>query len=211
MIEAGAKEVPEDDMFNALMEAHEELKKVCAFIQSIKDEIGKPKFEYEHHDIDHDLFDKLEAACNDKFEVAMDTDDKTVRDAGVRAIVDEFEATLDEEYKEEHGANLGECVDKLQKKIVRRWLANGKRVDGRGMEEVRPLAAEVHVLPRVHGSGMFTRGQTQVLTLCTLGTLGDAQELDTIFEEKEKRYIPPLQLPVLLCWRNPSVPRSRPS
>ena len=189
MIEAGAQEVPEDDMFNALMEAHEELKKVCAFIQSIKDEIGKPKFEYEHHDIDHDLFDKLEAACNDKFEVAMDTDDKTVRDAGVRAIVDEFEATLDEEYKEEHGANLGECVDKLQKKIVRRWLANGKRVDGRGMEEVRPLAAEVHVLPRVHGSGMFTRGQTQVLTLCTLGTLGDAQELDTIFEEKEKRYI----------------------
>ncbi len=134
MIEAGAKEVPEDDMFNALMEAHEELKKVCAFIQSIKDEIGKPKFEYEHHDIDHDLFDKLEAACNDKFEVAMDTDDKTVRDAGVRAIVDEFEATLDEEYKEEHGANLGECVDKLQKKIVRRWLANGKRVDGRGIK-----------------------------------------------------------------------------
>ena len=119
VIEAGAKEVPEDDMFNALMEAHEELKKVCAFIQSIKDEIGKPKFEYEHHDIDHDLFDKLEAACNDKFEIAMDTDDKTVRDAGVRAIVDEFEATLDEEYKEEHGANLGECVDKLQKKIVR--------------------------------------------------------------------------------------------
>ena len=205
MIEAGAKEVPEDDMFNALMEAHEELKKVCAFIQSIKDEIGKPKFEYEHHDIDHDLFDKLEAACNDKFEVAMDTDDKTVRDAGVRAIVDEFEATLDEEYKEEHGANLGECVDKLQKKIVRRWLANGKRVDGRGMEEVRPLAAEVHVLPRVHGSGMFTRGQTQVLTLCTLGTLGDAQELDTIFEEKEKRYIHHYNFPSF------SVGETRPS
>ena len=205
MIEAGAQEVPEDDMFNALMEAHEELKKVCAFIQSIKDEIGKPKFEYEHHDIDHDLFDKLEAACNDKFEVAMDTDDKTVRDAGVRAIVDEFEATLDEEYKEEHGANLGECVDKLQKKIVRRWLANGKRVDGRGMEEVRPLAAEVHVLPRVHGSGMFTRGQTQVLTLCTLGTLGDAQELDTIFEEKEKRYIHHYNFPSF------SVGETRPS
>ena len=140
MIEAGAKEVPEDEMFNALMEAHEELKKVCAFIQSIKDEIGKPKFEYEHHDIDHDLFDKLEAACNDKFEVAMDTDDKTVRDAGVREIVDAFSATLDEAYLEEHDANLAECVDKLQKKIVRRWLANGKRVDGRGMEEVRPLA-----------------------------------------------------------------------
>lgn len=135
----------------------------------------------------------------------MDTDDKTVRDAGVRAIVDEFEATLDEEYKEEHGANLGECVDKLQKKIVRRWLANGKRVDGRGMEEVRPLAAEVHVLPRVHGSGMFTRGQTQVLTLCTLGTLGDAQELDTIFEEKEKRYIHHYNFPSF------SVGETRPS
>ena len=126
-------------------------------------------------------------------------------DAGVRAIVDEFEATLDEEYKEEHGANLGECVDKLQKKIVRRWLANGKRVDGRGMEEVRPLAAEVHVLPRVHGSGMFTRGQTQVLTLCTLGTLGDAQELDTIFEEKEKRYIHHYNFPSF------SVGETRPS
>ena len=205
MIEAGAKEVPEDQMFNSLMEAHEELKKICAFIQGIKDEIGKPKFEYEHHDIDHDLFDKLEAACNDKFEVAMDTDDKTVRDAGVRAIVDEFEAGLDEEYKEEHGANLSECVDKLQKKIVRRWLANGKRVDGRGMEEVRPLAAEVHVLPRVHGSGMFTRGQTQVLTLCTLGTLGDAQELDTIFEETEKRYIHHYNFPSF------SVGETRPS
>ena len=205
MIEAGAKEVPEDDMFNALMEAHEELKKVCAFIQSIKDEIGKPKFEYEHHDIDHDLFDKLEAECNDKFEAAMDTDDKTVRDAGVREIVDAFEATLSDEYKEEHDANLAECVDKLQKKIVRRWLANGKRVDGRGMEEVRPLAAEVHVLPRVHGSGMFTRGQTQVLTLCTLGTLGDAQELDTIFEEKEKRYIHHYNFPSF------SVGETRPS
>ena len=135
----------------------------------------------------------------------MDTDDKTVRDAGVRAIVDEFEATLDEEYKEEHGANLSECVDKLQKKIVRRWLANGKRVDGRGMEEVRPLAAEVHVLPRVHGSGMFTRGQTQVLTLCTLGTLGDAQELDTIFEETEKRYIHHYNFPSF------SVGETRPS
>ena len=106
MIEAGAKEVPEDDMFNALMEAHEELKKICAFIQGIKDEIGKPKFEYEHHDIDHDLFDKLEAECNDKFEVAMDTDDKTVRDAGVREIVDAFEATLSDEYKESTARTL---------------------------------------------------------------------------------------------------------
>ena len=156
----------------------------------------------------------LPIGAEDKFEGLVDLiynnaiyyfDDKTVRDAGVREIVDAFEATLSDEYKEEHDANLAECVDKLQKKIVRRWLANGKRVDGRGMEEVRPLAAEVHVLPRVHGSGMFTRGQTQVLTLCTLGTLGDAQELDTIFEEKEKRYIHHYNFPSF------SVGETRPS
>ena len=205
MIEAGANEVPEEQMFNSLMEAHEEIKKIVAFIADIKSQIGKPKFEYEQHDIDHDLFDKLEAECNDKFETAMDTDDKTVRDAGVREIVDAFEATLSEEYLEEHGENLAECVDKLQKKIVRRWLANGKRVDGRGMEEIRPLASEVGVLSRAHGSGMFTRGQTQVLTICTLGTMGDAQELDTIFEEKEKRYIHHYNFPSF------SVGETRPS
>ena len=205
MIEAGANEVPEEQMFNSLMEAHEEIKKIVAFIADIKAQIGKPKFEYEQHDIDHDLFDKLEAECNDKFEAAMDTDDKTVRDAGVREIVDEFEATLSEEYLEEHGVNLPECVDKLQKKIVRRWLANGKRVDGRGMEEIRPLASEVGVLSRAHGSGMFTRGQTQVLTICTLGTMGDAQELDTIFEDKEKRYIHHYNFPSF------SVGETRPS
>ncbi len=205
MIEAGAKEVPEEQMFDALMKGHEVIKEVVSFIAGIKAEIGKPKFEYEHHDIDHDLFDRLEAACNDRFEQVMDTDDKTVRDAGIRTIVDEFEAGLDEAYKEEHLANLPEAVDKLEKKIVRRWLANGKRVDGRGMEEVRPLAAEVGVLPRVHGSGMFTRGQTQVLTLCTLGTLGDAQELDTIFDEKEKRYIHHYNFPSF------SVGETRPS
>ena len=210
MIEAGAKEVPEDDMFNALMEAHEELKKVCAFIQSIKDEIGKPKFEYEHHDIDHDLFDKLEAACNDKFEVAMDTDDKTVRDAGVRAIVDEFEATLDEEYKEEHGANLGECVDKLQKKIVRRWLANGKRRrpwHGRGSSagcRGSRSAARTrfrHVHPRSDsGSDALHPGYSGRCAGAGHHLRGEGEAL-----------YPPLQLPVLLCWRNPSVPRSRPS
>ena len=205
MIEAGANEVPEDEMLAAMLEAHEEIKKMCAFIADIKAQIGKPKFEYEHHDLDHDLFDKLEAACNADFERVMDTDDKTVRDAGVRKVVDGFKATLSEEYLAEHGAGLDECVDKLEKKIVRRWLASGKRVDGRGMEEVRPLAAEVHVLPRVHGTGMFTRGQTQVLTLCTLGTLGDAQELDTIFEETEKRYIHHYNFPSF------SVGETRPS
>ena len=205
MIEAGANEVPEDQMFDALMQAHEEIKKIVAFIADIKAQIGKPKFEYEHHDIDHDLFDRLEAACNGKFEQAMDTDDKTVRDAGIRAVVDAFTASLEEEYLAEHGAFLDECVDKLEKKIVRRWLASGKRVDGRGMEQVRPLAAEVGVLPRAHGTGLFTRGQTQVLTICTLGTLGDAQELDTIFEDKQKRYIHHYNFPSF------SVGETRPS
>lgn len=205
MIEAGANEVPEEQMFDALMQAHEEIKKIVAFIADIKAQIGKPKFEYEHHDIDHDLFDKLEEACRARLEQAMDTDDKTVRDAGVRAIIDDFTASLDEDYREAHGAFLSECVDKLQKKIVRHWLANGKRVDGRGMEEVRPLASEVGILPRAHGSGLFTRGQTQVLTLCTLGTLGDAQELDTIFEEKSKRYIHHYNFPSF------SVGETRPS
>ena len=201
MIEAGAKEVPEDEMFNALMEAHEELKKVCAFIQSIKDEIGKPKFEYEHHDIDHDLFDKLEAECNDKFEAAMDTDDKTVRDAGVREIVDAFEATLSDEYKEEHDANLAECVDKLQKKIVRRWLANGKRVDGRGGSRSAARTRFRHVHPRSDsGSDALHSGYS--------GRCAGARH--HLRGEGEALY-PSLQLPVLLRRRDPSVPRPRPS
>jgi len=205
MIEAGANEIPEDDMFRALMEAHESIKEMCDFIADIKAQIGKPKFEYEHHDIDHVLFDRLETECVGEFERVMDTDDKTQRDAGIREVVDAFTETLDEEFLEEHAPNLDECVDKLEKKIVRRWLSNGKRVDGRGMEEVRPLAAEVHVLPRVHGSGLFTRGQTQVLTLCTLGTLSDVQELDTIFGEKPKRYIHHYNFPSF------SVGETRPS
>lgn len=205
MIEAGANEVPEDDMFNALMVAHEEIKKVVAFIADIKAQIGKPKFEYEHHDINHEIFDKLETECRGKLEYCLDTDDKTVRDARIKVVRDEFEAELGEEYVAEHGAEISECFDKLQKKIVRNWLVQGKRVDGRGMEEVRPLAAEVGVLPRAHGSGLFTRGQTQVLTICTLGTLGDAQELDTIFDEKTKRYIHHYNFPSF------SVGETRPS
>lgn len=205
MIEAGANEIPEDDMFNALMEAHEEIKKVVAFIADIKAQIGKPKFEYEHHDLNHEIFDKLEAECREKLEHCLDTDDKTVRDARIKVVRDAFEAELGAEFVSEHGSEISECFDKLQKKIVRNWLVQGKRVDGRGMEEVRPLAAEVGVLPRAHGSGLFTRGQTQVLTICTLGTLGDAQELDTIFDEKTKRYIHHYNFPSF------SVGETRPS
>ena len=205
MIEAGAKEVPEDDMFNALMVAHEEIKKMCAFIKEIQKEIGKPKFEYEHHDVDHDLFDRIEAFARAKVEVAFDTDDKTVRDARMQAVRAEIDEFLGEEAATERAAEITEIVDKLCKKVVRKWLTEGKRVDGRGMEEVRPLASEVGVLPRAHGSGLFTRGQTQVLSVATLGTLSDAQMLDTIFEQKEKRYIHHYNFPSF------SVGETRPS
>ncbi len=204
MIEAGANEVPEDQMFGALMDAHAEIKKIVAFISDIKAQIGKPKFDYDRHDVDHDLFDKIEAACGEKLEYCLDTDDKTVRDARMKTVRAEFEATLDEETLS-RGGEISECFDKLAKKIVRRWLTQGKRVDGRSMEEVRPLAAETGLLPRAHGTGLFTRGQTQVLTICTLGTLGDTQELDTIFEEKEKRYIHHYNFPSF------SVGETRPS
>ncbi len=205
MIEAGAKEVPEDDMFHALMVAHEEIKKMCQFIKSIQAEIGKPKFEYEHHDVDHDLFDKIEAFARAKVEVAFDTDDKTVRDARMQVVREEIDEMLGEEVATERAAEISEIVDKLSKKVVRKWLTEGKRVDGRGMEEVRPLAAEVGLLPRAHGSGMFTRGQTQVLSVATLGTLSDAQMLVTIFEQKEKRYIHHYNFPSF------SVGETRPS
>ena len=205
MIEAGAKEVPEDDMFNALMVAHEEIKKMCAFIKEIQKEIGKPKFEYEHHDVDHDLFDRIEAFARAKVEVAFDTDDKTVRDARMQVVRAEIDEFLGEEVATERAAEITEIVDKLSKKVVRKWLTEGKRVDGRGMEEVRPLASEVGVLPRAHGSGLFTRGQTQVLSVATLGTLSDAQMLDTIFEQKEKRYIHHYNFPSF------SVGETRPS
>ena len=205
MIEAGAKEVPEDDMFHALMVAHEEIKKMCQFIKSIQAEIGKPKFEYEHHDVDHDLFDEIETFARAKVEEAFDTDDKTVRDARMQVVREQIDEMLGEEVAAERAGEISEIVDKLCKKVVRKWLTEGKRVDGRGMEEVRPLAAEVGLLPRAHGSGMFTRGQTQVLSVATLGTLSDAQMLDTIFEQKEKRYIHHYNFPSF------SVGETRPS
>ena len=194
MIEAGAKEVPEDEMFNALMEAHEELKKVCAFIQSIKDEIGKPKFEYEHASFDEDLFELLCANEMEAMEYCMDTDDKNVREARVN----EWIAAVQAKYEEEHPdmmQYMDEILYKMQKKIVKKWLLAGHRVDGRKMNEIRPLDAEVGVIPRVHGSGLFTRGQTQVLSIATLATLSMAQKLDTIWEEEEKRFMHHYNMP----------------
>ncbi len=195
MIEAGAKEVPDDDMYNAIMVAHEEIKKLCQFISGIVKEIGKPKFAYPSCELDHDMFDKVFAFCEKDLMFALDTDDKTVRDARVEPIKDAIVEKFSEEYPE-IGDIMEELIYKLQKKIVRRWLlVDKKRVDGRRMDEIRPLNAEVALIPRVHGSGMFTRGQTQVLTVCTLGTLSEAQMLDDIDDQTEKRYIHHYNMP----------------
>ena len=195
MIEAGAKEVSDEDMFDAIMLAHEEIKKLVAFINSIVAEIGKPKFAYPSCEFDHEMFDKVFAFCEKDVMFALDTDDKTVRDARLNPIRDAIVEKFVEEYPDIE-ARYEELIYKIQKKIVRRWLINDKkRVDGRRMDEIRPLSAEVDLLPRTHGSGMFTRGQTQVLTIATLGTLGDAQMLDGIDEEESKRYMHHYNMP----------------
>ena len=188
MIEAGAKEVPDDIMLEGIMFAHEENKRTIEFINKIVAEIGKPKFEYAQKPHDDALFEKVAAYATEKMQYCMDTDDKTVRDPRLAALTEDVKAHFAEEYPDSD-ALIDDCLYKLEKQVVRRWLLEGKRVDGRALDEVRPLAAEVGVLPRTHGSGLFTRGQTQVLTTVTLGTVGDFQTLDTIYDEDSKRYI----------------------
>lgn len=188
MIEAGANEVDDDTMLKAILTGHEEIKKIVAFISDIQKEIGKKKFEFESMEVDHDLFDAIEELVGEKVKVALDTNDKNVREERLNPIKDEVHEKFDEQYPEKI-AMIDECIYKLQKKIVRNWLYEGKRVDGRGIDEIRPLAAEVGVLPRVHGSGLFTRGQTQVLTVATLGPVSDSQRIDGLDEEDSKRYM----------------------
>ena len=188
MIEAGANEVPNDVMFEAIRMAHEENQKQVALINQMVAEVGKPKFEYPHADFDQELFDKIVAATMDEAKAAMDTDDKNVREARWNQLIDRWHELFLEDYPN-MDQYLDEITYKFQKKIVKAWLLEGHRVDGRAKNEIRPLAAEVGVLPRVHGSGLFTRGQTQVLSVCTLNTLSAAQKLDTIWEEEEKRYM----------------------
>ena len=188
MIEAGANEVPDDVMLKAILAGHEEIKKIVAFINDIKAQIGKKKFEFESMEVDHDLFDAIEEMAAEDVKVALDTDDKNIREERLNPIKDAIHAKFDEAYPDKI-AMIDECIYKLQKKIVRNWLYEGKRVDGRGIDEIRPLAAEVGVLPRVHGSGLFTRGQTQVLTIATLGPISDSQKIDGLDEEDSKRYM----------------------
>ena len=188
MIEAGANEVPNDVMFEAIRSAHEENQKQIALINQMVSEIGKPKFDYPHADFDQELFDKIVAATMDDAKAAMDTDDKNVREARWNQLIEKWHELFLEDYPN-MDQYLEEITYKFQKKIVKAWLLEGHRVDGRQKNEIRPLDAEVGVLPRVHGSGLFTRGQTQVLSVATLDTLSANQKLDTIWEETEKRYM----------------------
>ena len=188
MIEAGANEVPNDKMFEAIQKAHEENQKQIELINKMVAEIGKPKFDYPHAAFDQELFDDIVANFMDEAKAAMDTDDKNVREQRWNAMIEKWH----EKYLEDHpdmDQYLEEITYKFQKKIVKAWLLEGHRVDGRQKNEIRPLSAEVGVLPRTHGSGLFTRGQTQVLSVCTLDTLSANQKLDTIWEETEKRYM----------------------
>ncbi len=195
MIEAGANEVDDQTMYDAIMLAHREIKDLLVFINGIIDEIGKPKFAYPSCELDHDMFDEIFAFCEADLKVALDTDDKSVRDARVAPIYDAIVEKFSEKYEGLAG-QMEELLYKMQKKIVRAWLLNDKkRVDGRRMDQIRPLGAEVGLLPRTHGSGLFTRGQTQVMTVATLGTLGEAQMLDGIDSETSKRYMHHYNMP----------------
>ena len=190
MIEAGANEVPDDVMFDAIMAGHNEIvNTLIPFIKDIQAQIGKPKFSFESMEVDHDMYDAISDFAIEKIRYAMDTDDKNVREARLQPVYAEVHEKFDEQYPEQT-TMIDDCLYKLQKFVVRRWLLDdGKRVDGRKLDEIRPLAAEVGVLPRVHGSGIFTRGQTQVMTICTLGPISDAQKLEGLDEEESKRYI----------------------
>ena len=189
MIEAGANEIDDDTMFDAIMAGHAENQKIVKFIQGIVDEVGKPKFSYESSDPDPEIMAEIEAFCIEDVKKALDTDDKLVRDEALLPIYEAVHEKFDERF-EGNEAKLDEIMYLVQKHVVRAWLKDEhKRVDGRGIDEIRPLNAEVDLITRAHGSGMFTRGQTQVLSIATLGPMGDAQLLDGLDEQTEKRYI----------------------
>ena len=194
MIESEADQVPDEVMYEGIVQAHEHLQPVLDLIDTMVKEVGKLKFEYEHASFDEELFNKLVENEFEGMEYCMDTDDKNVREARVN----EWVAAMEEKYSEEHPDMMqfmDEILYKLQKKVVKKWLLMGKRVDGRAMNEIRPLGSEVGIIPRVHGSGLFTRGQTQVLSVATLATLSMSQKLDTIWEEEDKRFMHHYNMP----------------
>ena len=194
MIESEADQVPEDVMYEGIVQAHEKLQGVLDLIDTMVAEIGKEKFSYEHAAFDQELFDTLVANDFEAMEYCMDTDDKNVREARVN----DWVTAMQQKYEAEHPdmmQYMDEILYKIQKKVVKKWLLAGKRVDGRAMNEIRPLGTEVGVLPVVHGSALFSRGQTQVLSIATLNTLSAAQKLDTIWDETEKRFMHHYNMP----------------
>ncbi|MCL1823822.1 MAG: polyribonucleotide nucleotidyltransferase [Oscillospiraceae bacterium] len=196
MIEAGANEVPDDVMLKAIDMAHKEISSVIIpFINDMKAQIGKKKFEFPSMDVDKELYEAIRQFAEEKVKHALDTDDKNIREERLQPVKDEVHAKFDNFYENAEdsiasaGSAVDECIYKLQKQVVRNWLLEGKRVDGRKLDQIRPLAAEVDLLPRVHGSGLFTRGQTQVLTVTTLGPISDSQRIDGLDDEDSKRYM----------------------
>lgn len=189
MIEAGANEISDEVMFDAIMKGHEANQEIITFIKSIQQEIGKEKFSYISSAPSEEMFNAIKDFALEDLKVGLNTDDKTIRDENLKPIYEKVHEKFDQIYPEE-SAKIDECLYKTQKMIVRRWMLDeGKRVDGRGLNDLRPLAAEVGILPRAHGSGLFTRGQTQVLTVTTLGPVSDAQILDGLEGEDTKRYM----------------------
>lgn len=189
MIEAGANEIDEDTMLNAIIKGHEEIKKIIEFILKIKEEVGLPKKQIENILLPTSLIDDISNDCLEDVKKALDTDDKNVRDKMLEPIINEMHEKYDPLYPDNTNY-IDEALYKIQKSIVREWLINDKkRVDGRKMDEIRPLSCEVNLMPRVHGSAIFTRGQTQVLSITTLGPISDEQKLDGIDEHESKRYI----------------------
>ena len=194
MIEAGANEVPNNVMLDAIKAAHEEIKKICKFITGIQQEIGKPKFEYKSFEVDHDIYDFVNDNYKSEMKEKVQEEDKTQRDKNIDELTLKIEEAYSEKYGEEeleaHKADIGEAIYKVEKQCVRELIFNEhKRVDGRALDEIRPLSCEVGLLPRTHGSALFTRGQTQVLSVATLGMVSEEQKLDGIDMEESKRYI----------------------
>ena len=205
MIEAGASEVTEDVMLEAIKKGQAEIRKMADFFAMVRAEIGKEKIVFESKEVDYDMFEAIKDFAIADVRLAMDTDDKNVRESRMSPIKTAVHEKFDAEYPDRAG-EIDECMYKLQKYVVRRWLLDeGKRVDGRGMDEIRPLNAEVKLIPRVHGSGMFTRGQTQVLTIATLGPMSDSQRIDGLDAEDSKRYMHQYNFPSY------SVGETRPS
>ncbi len=205
MIEAGANEVDNDQMYDAIMFGHAENQRIVEFIKGIRDEVGKEKIDFPSNDPDPEMFEAIKEFAIEDVRAALDTDDKRVRDERLKPIYAAVHEKFDEIYPDSEFM-IEDCLYRLQKFVVRRWLLDdNKRVDGRGINEIRPLNAEIDLLSRVHGSGMFTRGQTQVLTVTTLGTMSDCQMLDGIDKQDTKRYMHHYNFPSF------SVGETRPS